>query len=98
MVFRDRVSGFCDGVCRAVKAAAVSTSVRAGACLGGLAVASSGALADTPVMEAVEFPVTPASIASEVSDAGASILTLFFGVAIGFILIKKLFWRVVKPV
>lgn len=51
------------------------------------------AVATTPVMPPVAFPIDESSVASEISAAGAVILGLVFSVAIGFALVWKLFRR-----
>lgn len=51
------------------------------------------ALASPPSMGAVEFPVDTASVVTAIATAGGTILVLYFGVRIGFSLVKKLFGR-----
>lgn len=52
------------------------------------------AMAVPPVLPPVVFPVDTASIATEISAAGAIILLLAFTVTIAFALVRKLFRRV----
>lgn len=59
--------------------------------VGSSLVLASAALAGTPTMPTVTFPVTPASIATAIAAAGATILLLVFSTGIGFSLVKKLY-------
>lgn len=51
----------------------------------------------TPTMPNVTYPITGASVAAKVTTAGATILVLAFGVAIAFVLIRKLYRRIIRP-
>jgi hypothetical protein len=52
----------------------------------------------TPSMEAIEFPIDPASIGLAVAGAGATILLIVFGYKVGFGLVKRVLSRVHKAV
>jgi hypothetical protein len=64
----------------------------------GLALLPSFALATTPTMDAVAFPIDTASIVTAVVGAGAAILVLYFGVRVGFRMVKSLLSRTMKSV
>lgn len=77
-----------------VAVAACRSAKRTAAVVGGLVVGLIGAHASAggpPTMDAVEFPIDIASIATAISVAGAAILLSVFTVTIGFRLAKALF-------
>lgn len=52
------------------------------------------AMATTPTMPPVVFPVDVASIVTSIGGAGVTVLLAVFGIVIAFALVKKLFRRV----
>jgi len=63
-----------------------------------LALSASMAAATPPPLPDIVFPINTASIATKIGVAGAAILLLVFGVAIGFSFVKKLMKRVKSAV
>lgn len=79
-----KISGCLGGV--KGKVAAVAT---------GVAVSTGSAMAaQTPQMEAIEFPIDLGSVASVVAVAGGTMLLAWAGIKIGFSLAKRLIQRV----
>jgi len=64
----------------------------------GVAAIAAPVLAQPETMDPVVLPVTPASIGSEVTAIGTTIMLVVFGVSIAFALAWKLFRRVKSAV
>lgn len=53
---------------------------------------------DTPTMGPISFPIQLTSIATSVAVAGGLVLIAYFGVKVGFALVKKLLTRLHRSV
>lgn len=77
----------------------VSLLVKCGAGVAGVVLPAAAVWADdTPSMGAISFPIQLTSIATAVALAGGSVLIAYFGVKVGFALVKKLLARLHRSV